>query len=66
MGASGARAPVVQQPWLYKNKNWKLSMKGFVRVCGDEVLLDSWCGFAEIFILSCCIAVLKKQAVCGI
>ena len=41
-------------------------MTGFVRVCGDEVLLDSWCGFAEIFILSCCIAVLKKQAVCGI
>ena len=37
-----------------------------VRVCGDAVLLDFWCGFAVIFILSCGNAVLQKQAVCGI
>ena len=34
-----------------------------VRVCGDAVLLGFWCGFAEIFILSCGIAVLQNQAV---
>ena len=27
--------------------------EGGVRVCGDAVLLDFWCGVAEIFILSC-------------
>ena len=39
-----------------------------VRVCGDAVLLDFWCSFAEIFILSrvAGIAVLQNQAVCGI
>jgi len=37
-----------------------------VRVCGDAVLLDFWCGFSDIFILSCGIAVLQNQAVCGI
>ena len=36
------------------------------RVCGDVVLLDFWCGFAEIFILFCGIAVLQDQAVCCI
>ena len=35
-------------------------------VCGYTVLLDFWCGFAEIVILSCNIAVLQFQAVCGI
>ena len=35
-------------------------------VCGDTVLLDFWSGFAEIVILSCNIAVLQFQAVCGI
>ena len=30
------------------------------------VLLEFWCGFAEIFILSCGIAVLQNQAVYGI
>ena len=39
--------------------------EGGVRVCGDAVLLDFWCGFAVIFILSCVIAVLQNQAVCG-
>ena len=37
-----------------------------VRVCSDAVLLGFWCGFAEIFILSCGIAVLQNQAVHGI
>ena len=36
------------------------------RVYGDAVLLDFWCGFAEIFILFCGIAVLPDQAVCCI
>ena len=27
-------------------------------VCGDAVLLDFWCSFAEIFILICCITTL--------
>ena len=40
-------------------------IEGGVRVCGDAVLLDFWCGFWEIFILSCGIAVLQYQAVCG-
>ena len=40
-------------------------IEGGVRVCGDAVLLDFWCGFSEIFILSCGIAVLQYQAVCG-
>ena len=39
--------------------------EGGVRVCGDAVLLDFWCGFAVIFILSCGITVLQNQAVCG-
>ena len=29
-------------------------------------MLDFWCGFSDIFILSCGIAVLQNQAVCGI
>ena len=37
-----------------------------VKVCSDAVLLGFWCGFAEIFILSCGIAVLQNQAVHGI
>ena len=41
-------------------------MEGGVRVCGDTVLLDFWCGFGEIFILSGGIAVLQTQAACGI
>ena len=40
--------------------------EGGVRVCGDAVLLEFWCGFAEIFILSCGIAVIQNQAVYGI
>ena len=40
-------------------------LEGGVRVCGDAVLLDFWCGFAVIFILSCGITVLQNQAVCG-
>ena len=40
-------------------------LRGGVRVCGDAVLLDFWCGFAVIFILSSGIAVLQNQAVCG-
>ena len=41
-----------------------IRMEGGVRVCSDAVLLDFWCGFAVIFILSCGIAVLQNQAVC--
>ena len=37
-----------------------------VRVCGDVVLLNVWCGFVEIFIFCGGIAVLLNQAVCGI
>ena len=37
-----------------------------VRVFGDGLLLDFLCGFAEIFISSCGIAVLQNQAVYGI
>ena len=37
--------------------------EGSVRVCGDGDLLNFWCGFAEIFILICCIAVLQNQPV---
>ena len=40
--------------------------EGGVRVCGDAVLLEFWCGFAEIFILSCGISVIQNQAVYGI
>ena len=43
-----------------------LLREGGVRVCGAGVLLDFWCGFAEIYILSCGIAVLQYQAVYGI
>ena len=45
---------------------WSNYDEGGVRVCGDAVLLDFWCGFSDIFILSCGIAVLQNQAVCGI
>ena len=40
-----------------------LLREGSVRVCGDAVLLDFWCGFAEIYILCCGTAVLQYQAV---
>jgi len=39
---------------------------GGVRVCSDAALLNFWCGFAEIFILSCSTEVKKNEAVCGI
>ena len=38
------------------------SMEGGVKACGDVVLLNFWCGFAEIVILSCGIAVLQKPS----
>ena len=41
-------------------------LEGSIMVCGDAVLLDFWCCFVEIFIFSCCIAVLKNQVVCGL
>jgi len=40
--------------------------EGGLSVCGGTVLFDFWCGFAGIFILSCGIAVVQNQAVCGI
>ena len=39
---------------------------GGIRVCSDAALLNFWCSFAEIFILSCSIVVLENKAVCGI
>ena len=39
---------------------------GGVRVRGDAVLLNFWCCFVGIFILSCGIAVLQNQVICGI
>ena len=35
-------------------------MEGDARVCSDVVFPDFWCGFVEIFILSCGIAVLQN------
>ena len=35
-------------------------VEGGVRVCGDAVQRYFWCGFAEIFILTCGIAVLQN------
>ena len=40
--------------------------RGGVRVCNDAILLDLWCSFEGIFILSCSIAVLQNQAVWGV
>ena len=37
-----------------------------VKVCGDAVLPYFWCGFAEIFILTCGISVLLDYSVCGL
>ena len=43
---------------LCLSETWGLSLlSGGIRLCGDAVLLDFWCSFAEIFILSCLIAV---------
>ena len=50
---------------MYNCANFVLT-EWAVRVCSDTVLLDFWCGFAGIFILSCGIAVLQNQAVSGI
>ena len=56
---------------VFKNFDWCFSLRrrilvqlweGGIRVCSDAVLLDFWCGFAEIFTLSCGIAVLQNQA----
>ena len=43
-----------------------LLLQGSLRVCNDAILLDLWCSFEGIFILSCGIAVLQNQAVCGV
>ena len=43
-----------------------LLLQGGLRVCNDAILLDLWCSFEGIFILSCGIAVLQNQAVCGV
>ena len=43
---------------LWLNETWGLSLLiGGIRLCGDAVLLDFWCSCAEIFILSCLVAV---------
>ena len=41
-------------------------LEGGLRVCNDAILLDFWCSFAGILILSCGIVVLQNQAVCGV
>ena len=43
-----------------------LLLQGGLRVCNDAILLDLWCSFEGIFILSCGIAVLQNQAVCAV
>ena len=46
----------------------RLRLEGDVKVLkvfGDAVLPYFWCGFAEIFILTCGISVLLHHAVCG-
>ena len=43
-----------------------LLLQGGLRVCNDAILLDLWCSFEGIFILSCGITVLQNQAVCGV
>ena len=43
----------------------KLVKEGGVRVRGDAVLRCFWCGFSEIFFLTCGIAVFQGCAVCG-
>ena len=40
--------------------------EGGVKGCGDAVLRYFWRGFAENFILTCCISVLLEYAVCGL
>ena len=40
-------------------------IEGDVRVRGDAVLRCFWCGFSEIFFLTCDIAVFQDCAVCG-
>lgn len=43
---------------LCLSETWGLSLlSGGIRLCGDAVLLDFSCSFAEIFILCCLIAV---------
>lgn len=43
---------------LCLSETWGLSLlSGGIRLCSDAVLLDFSCSFAEIFILSCLIAV---------
>lgn len=42
-----------------------MDSQGDIRVCSDAVLLDFWCGFADIFILSCGNVVLQNQVACG-
>ena len=43
----------------------EMNQEGSLRVCSDVVLFDFWCGFADIFILTCSTAVIQNQAVCG-
>ena len=45
---------------FFTNYTRNLLMEGDIRVCSDVVFPDFWCGFAEIFILSCGIAVLQN------
>ena len=40
-------------------------IEGGVRVRGDAVLRCFWCGFSEIFFLTCGIAVFQDCVVCG-
>ena len=48
-----------------KKNGWTSLEEGGVRVRGDAVLRCFWCGFSEIFLLTCGIAVFQDCAVCG-
>ena len=52
--------PLAQMPLKWSRSRDFKSKEGGVRVCGDAVQRYFWCGFAEIFILTCGIAVLQN------
>ena len=57
---NGTERSLRQKEAFFTNYTLNLLMEGDIRVCSDVVFPDFWCGFAEIFILSCGIAVLQN------
>jgi len=53
----GEDRSVCYQDLIDNPRNTQRPLKGGVRVCGDAVLRYFWCGFAQIFILTCGIEV---------